>query len=203
MSEENKTELSFLEEIRQSIRESNAKAEERNAEWEKRNAEWDIKMQELTDRVNATTATVNETSKHVRGISLSNGAMAEEMIFNSLEKDKTFGGIKFDEILKSVNVVSGFETKTELDVLMVNGDTVAIIEAKYKVEKDDVFELFTKQLNYFRQYFPDYSNHKVVLGIGGMSFEDGVIQSANKKGVAIIKIVGDKVEFYTDGIRKY
>ena len=236
MSEEKEDKLSFLEEVRQSIRESNAKAEERNAEWaekmqELRNSQKETEeiIKKLSIRVDATTAavdrtsaavdraaatvdrtsaavdrttaTVNQTSKHLRGISLSNGAMAEEMIFNSLEKDKTFGGIKFDKILKNVNVVSGFETKTELDVLMVNGDTVAIIEAKYKVDKDDVNELFTKQLNCFRQYYPDYSKHKVILGIGGMSFEKGVIQTANKKGIGIIKIVGDKLEFHTDGIK--
>ena len=197
---------------------------ERDEAAKKRNAEWDKKMQELTETVNRTTATVdrtsaavdrttetvnrtsetvNKTSKDVRGISLSNGAMAEEAIYNVLEKEMTFGGRKFDAIRKNLQIVSGIDTKTELDVLMVNGDTVAIIEAKYKVDKDDLAELFTKQLKYFRQYYTDYSNHKVILGIGGMSFEEGVIQSANKKGVGIIKIIGDKLEFHTDGIKKY
>ena len=178
-----------LDKLVQSFEKSNAVAEKRNAEL--------VEQQKETDRM------IKELSKNIRGISLSNGMMAEEAIYNVLEKEMTFGGMKFDAIRKNLQIVSGIDTKTELDVLMVNGDTVAIIEAKYKVDKDDLAELFTKQLKYFRQYYTDYSNHKVILGIGGMSFEEGVIQSANKKGVGIIKIVGDKLEFHTDKIKMY
>ena len=129
---------------------------------------------------------------------------AKEMIFTSLEKSKTFGGIKFDAVYQKLQVrTEDLQPKTDIDVLMVNGDTVAIIEAKYKVEKEDVTELVNKKIKFFRQYYPKYSNHKIVLGIGGMSFEDKVIASANKKGIGIIKIVGDKVELHTENIKVY
>jgi len=36
-----------------------------------------------------------------------------------------------------------------------------------------------------------------------MSFEKDAIDEANKSGVGIIKVVGDKVEYYTEGIREY
>ena len=36
-----------------------------------------------------------------------------------------------------------------------------------------------------------------------MSFEDNAIDEAQNNGVGIIKIVGDKVEYYTDGIKIY
>ena len=178
----NPPKLSFLEEIRQSIRESNAKAEERNSEWEQRNRDWDKKMQALTDKIEA-------TNKMVFGISVSNGAMAEEQIYNVLEKNKVFAGIKFNKILQKLPIVSklDLEVKTELDVLLVNGNTVAIIEAKYKVERKHVTDLVRKKLNDFRNHFPEYSNHKVILGVGGMSFNKDAIQSANKKGIGIIK----------------
>jgi len=36
-----------------------------------------------------------------------------------------------------------------------------------------------------------------------MSFEKDAIDEANKSGVGIIKGVGDKVEYYTEGIKEY
>ena len=99
--------------------------------------------------------------------------------------------------------MSGFDTKTELDVLLENGNSISIIETKYKVEKKDVVELIKNKLPYFRQYYPSYSKHKILLGIGGMSFERSALAEAKKNGVGIIKIVGDKVEFHTDNIKVY
>ena len=172
----------FEKRLEKSSAEFNQRLEKSNAELEK----WQKRIQ-----------------KNVAGISDSNGDMAEEMIYNSLERDMTFCGIKFDDIKQNVPVMSGFDTKTEVDVLMVNGDTLAIIETKYKVENKDVTKLIKKQLADFRQCFPKYDNHKILLGIGGMSFEDKAIEEAKENGIGIIKIIGDKVEYYTEGIKTY
>jgi hypothetical protein len=148
---------------------------------------------------------IKETNAMVNGIGKSNGAMAEEAIFNVLNRDKTFCGVKFDDIKKNVPIVSAekLETLTDLDVLLVNGDTIAIIETKYKVATNDVTELLEKKLTYFRKYYPMYANHKIILGVGGMSFYEDVIEKAKQKGIGIIKVVGDKVEYYTENVKKY
>ena len=165
-------------------------AEKRNAEWEKRNAEFDKRMKELQNNIG--------------GVSASNGAMAEEMIFNSLEQDKTFAGVKFEEVDRNIKLHSRFlDVKGEFDVILKNGDTVAIVESKYKVRSDDIAKLVDKQVKDFRKLFPMYSNYKILLGIGGMSFEQKAIEDAQNKGVGIIKIVGDKVEYHTEGIKTY
>ena len=36
-----------------------------------------------------------------------------------------------------------------------------------------------------------------------MSFEDKAIAEAKENGIGIIKVVGDKVEYYTEGIKIY
>ena len=163
--------------------------EKSNAEFEKRLAAFDKRMEKI--------------QSNIGGISDSNGAMTEEAIYNILEKDKTFANVKFDELYQKVPVMSGFKTKTELDFLMVNGDTISIIEAKYKVEKKDINNILHKKLTYFRECCPQYNNYKIILGIGGMSFEDKAITEAQNNGVGIIKIVGDKVEYYTEKIKIY
>jgi len=148
---------------------------------------------------------IKEQSKLINGISESNGDMAEATIYNSLERDMTFAGIKFDDIDKNWKRSSKkLNLRGEYDVVLENGDTVALIETKYKVRKKDITELFKKEVaNKFRKLFPDYKDYKILLGIGGMSFEDDAIKEAKENGVGIIKVVGDKVEYHTEGIKEY
>jgi len=160
--------------------------------------ETDKKIRELAD-------SIKETNKQIFGISSSNGDVAEDTIYNALEQDLTFAGIKFDDIGRNwKRNLKKLKLKGEYDVILENGDTVALIETKYKVRKDDITELFTKEVaSKFRKLFPDYKDYKIILGVGGMGFEKDAIKEAKKQGVGIIKVVGDKVEYHTEGIKEY
>jgi hypothetical protein len=39
--------------------------------------------------------------------------------------------------------------------------------------------------------------------VGGISFDKNAIDTAKAKGIGIIKVIGDKVELYTEGIKTY
>jgi hypothetical protein len=86
---------------------------------------------------------------------------------------------------------------------MLNGDTIALIEVKYKVDKKDVKKLIFDTVAKFKEHFPTYNNYKILLGLGGMSFDKDAIDEAKENGVGIIKVVGDKVEYHTEGIKMY
>jgi len=147
---------------------------------------------------------IKELTKNVYGISRSNGMMSEESIYNVLERDMTFAGVRFDVIEARVPIKDEkFRTLTDLDIVMHNSNVVAIVEVKYKVDKKDVRELITKKLHYFKQYFPLDIDYKIILGVGGMSFDDEAIEEAKRNGVGIIKVVGDKIEYHTEGIKTY
>jgi hypothetical protein len=146
---------------------------------------------------------IKEQSKNIGGISKSNGDMAEEAIYNLFEKTMMYNNIRFDKIRKKVPVVEDLKTLTELDIMLVNGDTLGIFEVKYKAEKKDVIDLLENKLVNFRRCFPAYNNHKILLGIGGMSFDDKALDTAKDKGIGVIKVIGDKVELYTEGIKIY
>jgi hypothetical protein len=197
---ENEKELSY-EMVMKMFAETDKQLKEKFAETDKRLGE---KFAELAEDRKEASKQIKELTKNIGGISNSNGDMAEEMIYNSLEKDKTFGGIKFDEIDRNIKLkFKKLKIDGEYDVVLQNGDTVAIIETKYKVREKDVSKLFGKQLNDFRQLFPMFKDYKIILGIGGMSFEDKVEDMAKEKGIGIIKIVGDKVEYHTENIKMY
>ena len=175
------------------------------AETDKKIKEISANISELSAEGEKTDRRIKELSKNIGGIGESNGKFAEEAIFNALERDMTFGGIEFDDIGRNwKRNLKKLQLRGEYDVVLENCDIVALIETKYKVEKGDVTELFTKEVaDKFRILFPNYKNYKIVLGIGGMSFDDDAIEEAKRNGVGIIKVVGDKVEYHTEGIKIY
>jgi len=56
----------------------------------------------LKEKFAETDRLIKENSKQIGGISNSNGKMAEEMIYNALDKNKTFANVKFDYLRKNV-----------------------------------------------------------------------------------------------------
>ena len=145
-----------------------------------------------------------EMQKNIGGISDANGKMVEEALFSVLEKDLTFAGIKFDDIDRNVKLkFKKLKLEGEFDIVLTNGDTIGLIEAKYSVRKNYVTELFSSKVDKFRTLFPQFSGYKFVLGIAGASFDENAIDEANKNGIGLIKVVGEKVEFHTENIKKY
>jgi hypothetical protein len=63
--------------------------------------------------------------------------------------------------------------------------------------------LVRKQVKKFKKLFPQYSNYKYYLGIGGMSFTSGVEKRAKELGVGILKLKGDVVEIYDENLKVY
>ena len=187
---------------------------ERNAEWERerkeRNAEWEKKSAETAERTKKIEENFEKLGKYinsvcgdVEGMKKSNGLVAEEFIYNALAKDMTFGGVVYDDITRNMKRKSKSQNlEGEFDVVLTNGDTLLIIEAKQKVRRDDVSKLITKPSD-FRILFPMYNDYKILLGIGGLCFENDVIEDAQNQGIGIIKVDSDKIECHTDNLKMY
>jgi len=145
-----------------------------------------------------------EIQKHIGGISKSNGDVAEEMIYNSLEQDMIFADVVFYSIEKNVKRKSiELNIEGEYDILLKNEDTIAIIEVKWKVRCGHISKLVETQLKDFRKLYPEYRNHKIILGIGGMSFEKISMNEARENGIAVIKVSPDKIEYHIEDIKEY
>jgi len=135
------------------------------AETNKMFAETDKKLNKIAEKL-------EKTDRIVNGIAKSNGLVAEQTIFNSLERDMTFAGIGFHDIERNRRGKSKrHNIEGEFDVVLTNGDVVALIETKHKVRKEDVIKFATTQIDNFRKLYPMYDKYKIILGVGGMSFE--------------------------------
>ena len=186
--------LALLQENARQMRESRAEFDksmkESRAEFEKRMQENDKRMQESRADYDKRMKKFEET---MGGWSNSHGKFAEEYFFNSFENgQKNFFGKRFNEIennLKGHNITG---LKDEYDIVMYNKTAVAIVEVKFTLRKDDVKKV-EKKANTFRILAPDYKDFDIYLGLASMVFPAHIEQECIKKGIAVIKQVGDKI----------
>jgi hypothetical protein len=136
-----------------------------------------------------------ETARQIKKVnetlgSWANNHFAEDYFINSFEKgNKNFFGENFDEIWERV---SGMKVKDEYDILLVNGNSIGIVEVKYKAHENDV-EKVLKKAQTFRVNYPDYVNHRIYLGLASMAFYPELEEECIREGIAIVKQIGDMV----------
>ena len=147
---------------------------------------------------------ITRLGKYIGGVANNNGLYAEEYFYNAIEQgDKRFFGEKFDKLIRSQimrdenNKISG-----ELDLILVNCYSLAIIEIKYKAREKDMDSLINKIVP-FRERFPEYKNHKIYLGLAAMVFDTDIQTKCIENGIAIIKQVGDTFVINDDTLITY
>jgi len=171
--------------FKQEMEESRAAFDQRMAE---SRADFDRRMKKLNEQIG--------------GMSNSDGLFAEEYFFNSFEQgQQTFFGEKFDDMVKNAKGINkGY--KDEYDILMLNGESVGIVEVKYRARLDDIPKIINK-VNTFRGNFSQYQNHQVYLALATLVFDKRLEDECIKNGIAIVKQVGDTVVINDKHLRIY
>jgi len=189
---------SIRKETEQLIKEATAMQKETIA-IQKENA---IEIKELRESLKEFKEDLKEISNQIGGISNNIGHHAEQF-FQSVFKEKLeFGRIKYDEMIPNLTY-KGKKVKIEFDIALINGDSVALIEVKNRIYPDFVIELAEKRIEKFREFFHEFDNYDVYLGIAGFSFSDEVLDRASAYGIGIVRQVGEGVEIEANNLRVY
>ena len=159
-------------------------------------------LSELAISQAKTEAQVKITSKIVSGIGVNLGKATELFFYESLADKMALGEIKFDSIHENV-IVRKKRKEAEFDILMYNGDSIAIIETKHNVHEGDIDDLMTTKVNNFRSFFPNDAKHKIYLGIAGFAFDKKVQNIAVKHGIAVLKQKGETVSIHAKDLKNY
>ena len=163
-------------------------------------------LKELKKAVAETTRSVFGMNQELNGISKSNGMMAVEYFYNTIDESLTFGGYHFDfadrHLKRKRTNKDGKTVQAEYDILMGNDIAACIVEIKYRARSNNIDELIEK-VDKFRIHFPAYANHKLFLGIGALSFDEGVEDAAKERGIGIMKQNGDAVVVYDKNLKVY
>jgi len=170
-------------------------------------AELHASQKETDRKMKETDEQIKEVARQLGGIGNSNGEFAEEFFYNSLEKTMTFADIHFDcisnKFARKKIMPDKTEIKAQFDIVLHNGNSIALIEAKYKANLKDVKELVEKKVPDFRVLYPEFAKYKLYLGIGSLVLKDRVVQEAKKLGIGLMKQRGDAVEHKTGWVRAY
>ena len=193
--------------ILREIGEKHADLAEKQAETDRQMKETDRKIANLAESQAETNRIMQETGRKLDkvgdllgGISNNQGRFAEEYFFNSFEKgQRNFFGEKFDDIQKNMR---GTKIKDEYDLVMLNGQSVGIVEIKYKAHENDVPKVLGK-VSTFRANFTEYKNHTIYIGLATMAFYTELEQACQKHGIAIIKQSGDTVVINDEHLKAY
>lgn len=160
-----------------------------HAQFAKNNAQFaktDTQLSKTDAQMAKTDAKLKETRDMLHGIGVNLGSVSEEFFFDALKSNMKLGEIKYDSI--AANVTSSKKNITdEFDIVLYNGNSIALIETKHKVHPIDVDKLIQKKLPNFRTLFPQYKNHDIYLGLAGFSIHHDIVQDALQKGVIVLK----------------
>ena len=129
----------------------------------------DEQLKRTDEQLKRTDEKLERIGIRLGNIADNNGSNAEEYFYNSLLDKIELGGISFDTIIKNYKVDSK-RGQGEFDIVMMNGENIALIECKYKAHKNDVENLITKQVDNFKKLFPIYTLYRFYLGIASFSF---------------------------------
>jgi hypothetical protein len=171
-----------------------AQLAETNAQIAKTDAQVKAEMTE-TQRV------LKEVGRRMGAMASNQGDVAEEFFYNSLREKMELGGMAFDTIFGNF-VVGDRKRNSELDILMVNGQSAALIEVKYKAHINDLDQIEQKIADY-RSLRPEHKDYKLYAGLAGFSVPNDVVEEAHKRGLFVLKRKGDLLETEASGMRAF
>lgn len=169
-----------IQELREGNRELREMHQEMQRENEKRQQEWqreNREMQRETDRV----------IKEMAGEWSSRwGQLVEALVEPGLVNQFRDRGFNITQSAQRVEGIDASGKQIEIDVLLVDGDTVVAIEVKSKCKVEDIEE-HEDRLARFKEAFPQYTNKKVIGGIAAITYDSDCHRYAFKRGLFALK----------------
>ena len=191
-----------LKELVASLAVSNAELTAKFDRTDAQMAKTDEKFDRLEAQMTKSIENYDRMGISLGSITNNNGSITEEYFYNSLKAKPILGGIMFDKVKRNIsgNVLN---VEDEFDIVMYNGDSIALIECKSKAHENDLKKLIDKKADNFRKLFPFYKDYKIYLGLACFSFYNELKEKAKEKGIAILKNKGDVTEIEADNLKAY
>ena len=148
-------------------------------------------MKRTDEQLKRTDAKLERIGAMVGSISHNQGDVAEEFFYQSLINNNRLGSITFDDITKNMEKHKG-NLQEEYDLFMTNGDSIAIVEVKYKAHVNDVKRL-ERKFNNFKKLFPIYNDYKLYGALAAFHMNDDAKEETLNQGFFALQRTGDLV----------
>ena len=151
------------------------------------------KETEAIKKAHVTSSKKLESTMNNLGFNIGMGV--EEMFLNGLKDNPTLNGIHFENVIDNVKIINEKgNDATEIDILMLNGTSVGLIETKHRFNKEDLQKFIEKQFPMFKKYGGTALRENIYLYIAGLSFDKDVILDAKKAGVGVLHLKNDIIK---------
>ena len=193
---QNKTQKAMID-LKQSMKKSNKK---HDRDEQKSREKHDKDMEEYRKSREEADKRFDKANKKWESFMGNTSEMTEEYFYRSLEENKTLGTLKFNEIDRNVRQTAN---SVEFDIILINGDSIGIIEVKNKAHPKDIKPLIEKKIKHFKSYYPEYKDYKYYFGIATMITNKKMIQEAKDEGIFLLTQKKDHLEIVNVGFKTF
>ena len=176
-----------------------AKTDAQLAQTDAQLAKTDAQLAKTDAQLAKTDAKLNKIAKLFGDVNNNRGEMAEEFFFTSLKKKPMIAGIKFETVHRNLHGSKG-KIQDEFDLVLINGDSLAIIETKNKAHLKLVDQMLEKKIPNFKILFPQFAHYKIYAGIASMITYDELKEKTSEQGLFLLTQQGKCLELTSQNI---
>jgi hypothetical protein len=151
----------------------------------------DEQMKKTDEQMKKTDERLNRLSKRYGDSERNKGEEVEDFFYRHFLKNKKIADISFDDVERGKISSDGYEH----DVVMVNGNSAALVSVKYKLRERDIDYLIETELPSLRNFFRRLgSKHNLYGGVASYIVTKEVQDYATKKGLFVFTRAGKDVK---------
>lgn len=161
-------------------------------------AKTDAQLAKTDEQLAETSRKLDRLGELVGNISNNQGDIAEEFFYRSFLKSPTLGEIRFDSVSRNLNNQIG-NLQDEYDLVLTNGDVLAIIEVKAKAHVNDLEHMISRKMVNFPRLFKVYRDFHRYAGIATLVTNPELIEKAKELGLFLLTQQGDHTTIVQQG----
>ncbi|MEY3218959.1 MAG: hypothetical protein RIT27_316 [Pseudomonadota bacterium] len=165
-------------------------------------AKTDAQLAKTDAQLAKTDAKLNKIAKLFGDVNNNRGEEAEEFFFNSLKKNRQIAGMTFDTIHRNLSGEKG-KVHDEFDLVLINGDALALIEVKSKAHLNLVDKMIEKKIPHLKILFPHFKNYKIYAGIASLVTYPELVEEISEKGLFLLTQQGKHIEILNPPLRHW
>ncbi|MBF0626785.1 MAG: DUF3782 domain-containing protein [Magnetococcales bacterium] len=180
----------MFQETRLQFQETRLQFQEMVREDRERGAELDRRMQETDRQIQEVSKQMKETDRKLDRLGGRLGKFVEGLVAPACETLFAQRGIPVHKVSRRVVAKLPEGRQMEIDLFVVNTNSVALVEVKSKLEVSDVREHLDR-MGSFKEFFPEYADKRAIGAVSAMVIEENVARFAINQGLFVIEQAGD------------
>jgi hypothetical protein len=177
-------------------------ADRRAQDADRRAQDADRRLAKLDEQFAKTDKHLKKVSEMVGGMSNNQGQIAEEFFYRSFKKPPQLGTLRFDTVYRNLRG-STHGIEDEFDLILVNGDTLALFEVKTKAPVKVVKTLIDQKIPHLRIMLPCFHEHKIYAGIASLVTYENLIKEVEEHGLFLLTQQGKHLEVVNAQVRLF